>query len=94
MIQYKALLVGMNVELVDESHTSKCSFLDGESIEHHEHYAGRRVKRGLFKTRSAKLINADVNGAYNIIKKAVPKAFDKVDGIEAFGVTPVSVRIE
>ena len=94
MIQYKALLVGMNVELMDESHTSKCSFLDGESIEHHEHYAGRRVKRGLFKTRSAKLINADVNGAYNIIKKAVPKAFDKVDGIEAFGVTPVSVRIE
>jgi len=94
MIQYKALLVGMNMELVDESHTSKCSFLDGESIEHHEHYAGRRVKRGLFKTRSAKLINADVNGAYNIIKKAIPKAFDKVDGIEAFGVTPVSVRIE
>ncbi|MHA1696824.1 MAG: RNA-guided endonuclease TnpB family protein, partial [Candidatus Helarchaeota archaeon] len=57
-------------------------------------YKGTRIKRGLFRTFNGKIINADVNAAYNIIKKAVPKAFDKVDGIEAFGVTPVSVRIE
>ncbi|MHA1694950.1 MAG: hypothetical protein ACTSUG_06800 [Candidatus Helarchaeota archaeon] len=48
----------------------------------------------MFRTFNGKIINADVNAAYNIIIKAVPKAFDKVDGIEAFGVTPVSVRIE
>ncbi|MHA1752738.1 MAG: hypothetical protein ACTSYZ_10250 [Candidatus Helarchaeota archaeon] len=48
----------------------------------------------MFRTANGKIINADVNVAYNIIKKAVPKTFDKVDGIEAFGVTPISVRIE
>jgi len=94
MIQYKAKLVGIRVVLVNESYTSKCSFFDNEKVEYHRKYKGTRIKRGLFRTFNGKIINADVNAAYNIIIKAVPKAFDKVDGIEAFGVTPVSVRIE
>jgi putative transposase len=75
MLTYKAELVGIQVILTNESHTSKCSFLDGEPIGHQEHYAGKRIKRGLFRAADGRLINADVNGAYNIIRKAIPNAF-------------------
>jgi putative transposase len=75
MLSYKAELVGIQVILTNESHTSKCSFLDDEPIGHQEHYAGKRIKRGLFRASDGRLINADVNGAYNIVRKAIPNAF-------------------
>lgn len=76
MLTYKAELVGIQVVLQEESHTSKCSFLDDEPICHHERYAGKRIKRGLFRAADGRqIINADVNGAYNIIRKAIPGAF-------------------
>ncbi|HEX8982113.1 MAG TPA: transposase [Ktedonobacterales bacterium] len=75
MLTYKAALVGINVHCTEESHTSKCSFLDSESVEHHDVYLGKRVKRGIFRTATGKRFNADVNGAYNIITKVVPDAF-------------------
>ena len=70
---------------MEEDHTSKCSFLDGEPIEHRE-YIGKRIK-GLFRS-GKRIINADVNAAYNIIRKAIPKAFE-ADGIEGVGLHPV-----
>lgn len=76
MISYKATLEGINVKIVEESYTSKCSFLDNERICKHESYKGRRVKRGLFKTSSGKTINADINGAFNIIRKSAKESFD------------------
>jgi putative transposase len=76
MLTYKAELVGIQVILVNESHTSKCSFLDDEPICHHERYLGKRIKRGLFRAADGRTVyNADVNGAYNIIRKAIPGAF-------------------
>ena len=66
MLQYKCELVGIKVKLIEESYTSKCSFLDNESIKKHEKYQGRRIKRGLFKTSKGILINADVNASLNI----------------------------
>jgi len=71
MISYKAQLAGINVEVVNESHTSKCDFLSNEPVKHQEKYLGRRVKRGLFKSAVGRLINADLNGALNILKKAI-----------------------
>lgn len=76
MISYKATLEGINVKIAEESYTSKCSFLDNEQICKHEEYAGRRIKRGLFKTSSGNIINADINGAFNIIRKSAKEAFD------------------
>jgi len=38
-----------------------------------------------------RLINADVNGAYNIIRKAVPKAF--MDGIDGLGLHPTPIAV-
>jgi putative transposase len=76
MLTYKAELVGIQVVLQEEAHTSKCSFLDDEPICHHERYAGKRIKRGLFRASDGRrIINADVNGAYNILRKAIPEAF-------------------
>ena len=76
LLAYKAELVGIRVVLTNESHTSKCSFLDDEPIHHHARYAGKRIKRGLFRAADGRqIINADVNGAYNIIRKAIPGAF-------------------
>jgi putative transposase len=77
MLTYQAQLVGMQVIVTEESYTSKCSFLDSESLEHQEQYAGKRVKRGLFVTATGRQMNADVNGSYNMIVKVVPDAFGK-----------------
>ena len=89
-IEYKGEEVGIQVIEQEESHTSKCSFLDYEPVEHHKKYAGKRIKRGLFRSAKGTLINADVQGALNIIKKAIPKAFSKenVDEIEGVGLHP------
>jgi putative transposase len=75
MLSYKAELVGIQVVLQEEAHTSKCSFLDDEPICHQERYAGKRIKRGLFRSADGRLINADINGSLNIIRKAIPNAF-------------------
>jgi len=91
-IRYKSELVGIQVINEGESFTSKCSFLDGEAIKKHETYVGRRITRGLFRTHSHVLINADVNAGYNIIKKAVPNAI-AADGIEGVGFHPYSIVI-
>jgi len=65
----KCKMNGIEVKLVDESYTSKCDALSGETIESHDSYSGKRVKRGQFKSGTGKVINADVNGALNILRK-------------------------
>jgi len=81
--------VGIKVIVSEESDTSKCSFLDLESLHKHETEAGKRIHRGLFRASDGRLINADVNGSYNILRKAILNAF--ADGIGASVVTPVRV---
>jgi len=89
-LEYKAKLEGINVLLHEESYTSKCSFLDLEKICKHEEYKGKRVKRGLFRSACGRFINADVNGSYNIMRKAFPEVFNK--GIEGIVVCPLRVN--
>ncbi len=69
-ITYKAQLVGIKIVLQEEAHTSKCDHLAGESIGHHDKYLGKRISRGLFKSSTGKVINADVNGAIGIALKS------------------------
>ncbi|MHC1609203.1 MAG: zinc ribbon domain-containing protein, partial [Candidatus Methanofastidiosia archaeon] len=90
-IAYKSEENGIEVALQDESYTSMCSFLDSEPIERHGRYKGRRICRGLFRSENGKVINADVNAAYNIIKKAFPKAF--AEGIEDASLHPVRMAM-
>ena len=91
MLTYKAQEQGIEIILTEESYTSKCSLLDHEPLEKREEYLGRRVKRGLFQSSDGRLINADINGAGNIMRKVVPNAF--ADGIEVLVVAPLRVEI-
>ncbi len=65
MLQYKGQIAEIQALLVGESCTSKCSALDLEPIQQKSEYIGCRVKRGLFRSQSGQLINADVNGSLN-----------------------------
>ena len=89
-LEYKCKLEGINFILTEESYTSKCSFLDNEEVCKHNTYLGKRIKRGLFKSKEGKLINADLNGSLNILKKAVGE-FQY--SIEAWS-TPLRVNIK
>lgn len=68
-LKYKCKLNGIICVEQEESYTSKCSFLDNETIQHHYSYYGKRINRGLFKTKENHYINADINGSLNILKK-------------------------
>jgi len=88
-LSYKLGQHGINTFVANESYTSKASFIDGDllpkkySKEANPSYSGKRIKRGLYKSQDGTLVNADVNGAYNILRKAdsefsFEKLIDKV----------------
>lgn len=92
-LQYKGQLEGIKIIIREESYTSKCSFLDGESIKKQETYKGKRIKRGLFRTAKGNYINADINASYNIMSKEFPNAFSKLaEGIEGVVVNPMRIN--
>ena len=69
-IQYKSQkYTDLTVEIVEESYTSKIDHLALEKLEHQENYLGKRIKRGLFKSSTNKVLNADINGAIGILRK-------------------------
>ena len=75
-LQYKCQLRGITVVVQEESYTSKASFLDGDDIPVYGEtekpkFSGRRIKRGLYRAGNGQLINADVNGSYNILRKGL-----------------------
>lgn len=71
MIIYKCNEVGINIILTEESYTSKCSFFDNEKLGKSDNYLGKRTKRGLFVSKNKRIINADLNGSLNILRKVV-----------------------
>jgi putative transposase len=93
MLTYKAKLVGIQVILQEESYTSKASFLDRDPLPTYDpgrkekpRFSGRREKRGLYRASDGRRIHADVNGSYNVLRKAFPNSFGQ--GIEAPAVVP------
>lgn len=94
LLKYKAELVGIKVIVTEESYTSLASFLDLDTIPTYEKgvshtFNGKRIKRGMYKSKSGQRINADCNGSFNIIRKVFPNAFS--NGIEGVVVHPVKV---
>jgi putative transposase len=81
MLEYKCELEGVEMITHEESYTSKCSFLDNEPIKKHDSYLGKRIKRGLFRSSKGELINADLNGSYNIMRKVVPNFTNGIEGV-------------
>lgn len=69
-LQYKAQkFTDLTIEIVEESYTSKIDHLALETIGHKISYYGQRIKRGLFKSSTGKILNADINGAIGILRK-------------------------
>jgi putative transposase len=104
MLTYKAELVGIQVEVREESYTSKASCVDLDPIptytpnDEEEHiFSGKRIGRRnrLYRTKDGRKICADVNGSYNILRKSKPDAFADAgaEGIAAYVVQPVRLAI-
>lgn len=90
LITYKFEEVGGTVVLTEESYTSKASALDQDDIPTYGEikskplFSGKRVGRGLYRTAQGLLVNADINGALNIIRKVSRKAFADLVADEQF----------
>lgn len=91
MLAYKCENNGIKFIGNEESYTSGTSFLDNEDPVKENYKKERRVYRGLFVSNDGKKINADVNGAYQIMKKVIPDAFSK--GIEGAGLHPTIINL-
>jgi IS605 OrfB family transposase len=96
LIKYKAELEGIKVVKINESYTSGCSSIDLEKLNKSNYDKSRRIARGLFKTAN-KIINADVNGSLNIMRKylkdkCIPKMLKQIrdNGLVA---SPKRIRI-
>ena len=85
-LTYKCLAKGIEVVEQEESYTSKASFVDQDEIPTYGEsdkkatFSGKRVSRGLYRTKNGFLLNADVNGSYNILVKgllALGKSLDR-----------------
>ncbi|MDJ1178884.1 transposase, partial [Roseofilum sp. BLCC_M91] len=89
MLTYKCQLLGIKVAIAEESYTSQSNFFNldplpvyGETVEVPK-FTGKRIKRGLYRTDTGFLCQADILGSYNILRKAFPNAFTS---------TPLSAR--
>ena len=102
---YKANLAGIHVLVTEESYSSKCSFMDQETLFSFPKkdkpkdyiYQGKRIQRGTFKTHSGRLVHADINAAYNIIRKVSgADIYHKIDTCSVMGSSPKShaVRLQ
>lgn len=97
-IQYKAAEYGIKVIVREESYTSKASALDLDNVPMYEKgkkhiFSGRRVKRGLYKTAHGLMLNADVNGALNILRKEIGDNFIESVANEGRVFRPVRVNL-
>lgn len=93
MLTYKAQLKGIQVIMTEESYTSVASAVDGDELptygEEKPVFQGYRIARGLYKTSRGGLLNADVNGSLNIMRKVIPDVLDQ--GIKGLPFNPVVV---
>ena len=94
-LTYKCQLLGITVITREESYTSKASFLDYDEIPNYKDetipkFSGKRIKRGLYRSTTRK-INADVNGAYNIMAKENPNYIISKRG--QLGFNPILIKL-
>ena len=97
MLDYKCKLAGINMVIVNEAYTSKCSFIDNEKICKHDTYKGKRMSRGMFRTANGLYINADINSSFNIMCLGIEKCNCDVHTIVPtdmrFVYNPIRIRV-
>lgn len=93
---YKCSFNGIEVITNEESYTSKASLIDMDKIPVYDEennikykFSGRRIKRGLYRSKEDIVINADINGSYNIMRKALG---DEVINLSKISLVPEVVR--
>lgn len=91
-LQYKCDMVGIDLVITEESYTSKVDSLALEKLGKNDLYLGKRVKRGLFRSSTGKLINADVNGAMNILRKVIDETVAKQIIDRGLLLNPIKIR--
>ena len=86
ILKYKLEDNGIEYKEQEESYTSKASYIDNDDIPIYKEndntnyiFSGRRVKRSIYKTKQDKIINADLNGALNILKKSGEKLIEELE---------------
>ena len=94
-LTYKCQMLGITVITREESYTSKASFLDYDEIPNYKDevkpkFSGKRIKRGLYRS-ATRIINADVNGAYNIMVKENPNYI--IGHREQLGFNPTLIKL-
>ncbi len=94
-IKYLCTFYNIKYTEINESYTSVCSFYDEEEISYHTRYKGKRITRSLFKTSTGKIINADINGALNIMAKSKIDRRDLISFLRNIGQTvPIRQKIK
>ena len=91
MLAYKCENNGIKFIVNEEGYTSGTSFVDKEEPIKENYNKSRRIHRGLFIGNNGIKINADVNGAYQIMKKVIPNAF--ANGIEGAGLHLFTIKL-
>ena len=86
ILKYKLEDNGIEYKEQEESYTSKASYLDNDNIPIYKEnddtnyiFSGKRIKRGIYKSKQGKIINADLNGALNILKKSGEKLIEPLE---------------
>lgn len=93
-IKYRAEALGIEVILQEESYTSKSSFIDEDYIptfkkdDNKANFSGSRKLRGLYITKDGIKIHADLNGAYNILRKYDSSFTYNNDYLHPYIITP------
>ena len=89
ILRYKLEENGIECKEQEESYTSKSSYLDNDDIPVYKEndgtnyiFSGKRIKRGIYKSKQGKIINADLNGALNILKKSGEKLIEELDYLQ------------
>lgn len=98
-LEYLCELNGIAFVKQEESYTSKASFWDKDLIPVYNadnpqkyYFSGKRIQRGLYRTSDGMLLNADVNGALNILRKSSVVSLDTLYSSGEVD-TPVRIRV-
>ena len=82
ILAHVGIQYGIPVVIREESYTSKASALGlddiptyGKENGRRYEFSGKRVRRGLYRTKDGTVLNADINGAANTIRKEYPDAY-------------------
>ena len=89
ILKYKLEENGIECKEQEESYTSKSSYLDNDNIPTYRKgnlqeylFSGKRITRNLYQSKQGKIINADLNGALNILKKSGERLIEELDYLQ------------